>query len=55
MSYPALDKTVFEKAAIINQFINVALATIKNWFFIVNLTEEAFIANSKETVAFPTI
>jgi len=49
-----VDKTIFEKDAIISQFIDVALATT-NWFFIVNLTEEAFIANSKGTVAFPTI
>lgn len=53
MNYPAVDKTANYFGIAIVIIIVVVMAA--NFVIIVNLTEEAFIANSKGTVAFPTI
>lgn len=53
MNYPAVDKTTNYFVIAIVIIIVVVMAA--NFVIIVNLTEEAFISNSKGTVAFPTI
>ena len=53
MNYPAMDKTANYFGIAIVIIIVVVMAA--NFVIIVNLTEEAFIANFKGTVASPTI